>query len=278
MKLRTASVPAILLPLIISLLLEACASSPPHTAMSPSPPAASAPAATLQEPPKAEPQPSLVPGALAVYRSPAQARAPIADEELKVVVSAKSLLGQKPNAKVVVKGKAFTLDCIGTVSASYYGADIDITKDFGKYSGNGVNCLYQTLKDKGVLFGDSYPRPGDVIVWDNTWDANGDEDRTNDPRTHAGLVISVDDDGTIAYLHENMYSGVVIEYMNLLMPAVARDESDKRINSSLAIATKSGGPKPERFLAGDVFNAFGDVLKIAEYLRVAAPSLAWAGE
>jgi hypothetical protein len=153
--------------------------------------------------------------------------------------------------KVVVKDKQFTLNCIGTVSASFYRADIDITKDFDKYTGNDENRLYMTLKDHEVLFKDTYPRPGDVIVWDNTWDANGEGDRTNDPRTHAGLVIPVDDDGTIAYLHENLYAGVVIEFMNLLRPDVAWDENEKRLNSGIAIATKPGGPKPKRWLAGE---------------------------
>ena len=192
------------------------------------------------------------------------------EEESKVVASAKVLIGELPNAKVIVKGKEFVLDCIGTVSAIFYRLDIDVTKDFGKYSGNGVNRLYMTLKDRGVLHRDKYPRVGDVIVWDNTWDANDDGDRTDDPRTHAGVVMAVDEDGTIHYVHENMFKGVMVELMNLLRPAVASDEAGKRLNSSLAIATKSGGPKPEHWLAGDVFNAFGDILKIESFLRVSA--------
>jgi hypothetical protein len=207
--------------------------------------------------------------ALGLYRSPKEARKPPSADELLVIDSAKTLIGEPPNAKVVVKGKQFTLDCIGTVSAIFYRMDIDVTKDFDKYSGNGVNRLYMTLKDLGVLHRDTYPRTGDVIVWDNTWDANDNGDRTDDPKTHAGVVLAVDDDGTIHYVHENMFKGVIIEMMNLLQPAVASDDSGKRINSGLAIATKSGGPKPEHWLAGDVFNTFGDVLRIKDSLKVA---------
>jgi hypothetical protein len=201
-------------------------------------------------------------GALCPYRGMEAARAAPTDEELKVVDSSKQLIGMAPNAKALVKGKQFTLDCIGTVCAIYYRLGIDLAKDFDEYPGNGVNRLYLSLKDKGVIHYDRYPRPGDIVFWDNTYDANGDGDRTDDPHTHAGIVLAVDDDGTIRYVHENLYKGVIIETMNLLRPTVAFDDSGKRLNSGMAIATVSGGPKPERNLAGDVFDSFGDALKV----------------
>ena len=268
------------LPLLLALsflICAACASAPkPVAAVAfPSSPAAkSAPTPELKPIPTPETKlltrsASIDAASLGLYRTIDAARSAPTDDELKVVASAKTLIGMAPDAKVVVNGKTFTLDCIGTVSAIFYRMSIDITKNFGKYSGNGVNCLYMTLKDNGVLHKDNYPRTGDVIVWDNTWDANDDSDRTNDPRTHAGVVLAVDDDGTIYYVHENMYKGVMIEFMNLLQPKLASDASGKRINSSLAIATASGGPKPERYLAGDVFDAFGDILRIKDALKVA---------
>jgi hypothetical protein len=274
--------------LVIISFLSACASAPAPkiapvqpapcvekpVAVTPAPapaPVAVEPAPAVQPAPEPEPRPASISAeALGLYRSPMEARKPPTDDELLVIDSAKILIGEAPNAKVVVKGKQFTLDCIGTVSAIFYRLDIDVTKDFGKYSGNGVNRLYMTLKDHGVLHRDKYPRTGDVIVWDNTWDANDDGDRTDDPRTHAGVVLAVDEDGTIHYIHENMFKGVIIEMMNLLRPTVASDENGKRLNSGLAIATKSGGPKPEHWLSGDVFNAFGDLLRIKNDLKVAA--------
>ena len=241
----------------------ACASSPPPREL-----ADALPAPVEQPAPAARPV-SISADALGLYRSKEDARKPPTDDELRVIVSAKTLLGEPPNAKVLVKGKQFTLDCIGTVSAIFYRMDIDVTKDFDKYSGNGVNRLYMTLKDKGVLHRDKYPRTGDIIVWDNTWDANGDGDRTDDFTTHAGVVLAVDDDGTIHYVHENLFKGVIIEAMNLLQPNVASDDSGKRLNSGMAIATKTGGPKPDHWLSGDVFNTFGDVLRIKDDLKVA---------
>ncbi len=203
-----------------------------------------------------------------LYRNPEIVRLPLNADERQLVASSKLLLSQPPNAKVTVNGRKFNLDCIGTVSAIFWNMNIDIQKDFAKYTGNGVSRLYQSLAARGTLHADTYPRPGDVIFWDNTWDANGDGNRTNDPRTHAGIVIEVDDDGTIHYIHENYIKGVTIEAMNLLNPAVPSDAAGKRINNSMAISTVTGGPKPGRFLAGDVFGRFGDVLTIKKELLV----------
>jgi hypothetical protein len=226
-------------------------------------PAAQKPAAAQQKPSS-----PVSAEALGLYRTEEQMTAPPSVDELSLIASAKTLIGQPPNATVLVHGKQFTLDCIGTVSAIYYKLYMDITKDFNLYSGNGVNRLYQTLKAKGALHDDKYPRPGDIIFWDNTWDANGNGNRTDDPRTHAGIALAVDDDGTIHYIHENLYKGVMIEVMNLLRPNVARDENGKVINSGLAIATNAGGQLPVHWLSGDVFNKFGDALGLKSYFKV----------
>ena len=37
-----------------------------------------------------------------------------------------------------VRGKKFALDCTGVVLAIYHYAGLDLTRDFAKYSGNGV--------------------------------------------------------------------------------------------------------------------------------------------
>jgi len=240
----------------------------PAHASSPQAAATDSPVETV-EPAQTPPRSSLLSAeVLGIYRTPEQQREPPTTEELAVIASAKTLIGKPPDAKVMVNGKGFTLDCIGTVSAIYFGLSLDVTKDFGIYTGNGVNRLYMTLKERNGLHTDKYPRPGDVIIWDNTWDVKGNGDRVHSPRTHAGIVLAVDEDGTIHYVHENLYKGVIIETMNLLRPTVARDEQGKRINSGMAIASKPGGPAPVHSLAGDVFNCFGDVLGLKDYFSV----------
>lgn len=257
-----------------ALFAMSCASSP-HTSASVGPAQAAPAAVQATEAPK-PPQAAAAPlhssllsaESLGIYRTPELQQKPPTENELAVVASAKTLLGKPPNAKVTVNGRAFTLDCIGTVSAAFYGVSIDVTKDFDYYPGDGVNRLYMTLKERNAIHTDKYPRPGDVVIWDNTWDVTGDGDRIHDPRTHAGIVMAVDGDGTIYYLHENLNKGIVIETMNLLRPADAWDEQGKRINNGMAIASKPGGPRPEHSLSGDVFDCFGDVLGQRSYFFV----------
>jgi cell wall-associated NlpC family hydrolase len=239
-------------------LLLGCVSAPPAVV-----PPQAAPQTAAQRPS------SISAEALGIYRTPEAMRKPPTDEELQVIDSAKTLLGQPPSSQVLVNGRKFTLDCIGTVSAIFYRLHIDVTKDFAKYTGTGVDRLFMSLREKGVLHTDKYPRPGDVVIWDNTWDANGDRDRTDDLRTHAGIVLAVDDDGTIHYIHENLHTGVVIEVMNLLHSDVYTDSSGKMLNSPLAIATTTGGPRPEHWVAGDLFDRFGDVLRVKNLYKVA---------
>jgi hypothetical protein len=202
---------------------------------------------------------------LGVYRTPEAARRPPTADELAVIASAKTLVGQPPDAHVVVNGKPFILDCIGTVRAIYYKLYIDVAKDFDRFPGNGVNRLYMSLREKKVLHGDKRPRPGDVVIWDNTYDANQDGDRTDDLRTHAGVVLAVDDDGTIYYAHEHLRKGVIIEVMNLEQPTMSKSASGKLINSPLAMAAAPGQPRAERSLSGDLFKRFGDVLRLKDY-------------
>jgi hypothetical protein len=252
--------PAGLLLLAGAMLGSSCASAPgpaPNRAAGPG--AGMARASTVSTAPRS------------VYRPPEARRQQLTDDESRVLASAKTLIGKPPNARVVVNGRTFILDCIGTVSAIFYRLDIDVTRDFARFPGNGVNRLYLSLKEKNVLHRDSYPRPGDVIFWDNTYDANNDGDFTNDPRTHAGIVLSVDDDGTIHYVHEHIRRGVIVETMNLLHPADNKDGNGKQINSFLALV--SGLPadkRPERLLAGEIWNSFGDVLKQKDHYRTAA--------
>ncbi|HUX21820.1 MAG TPA: CHAP domain-containing protein [Spirochaetia bacterium] len=208
--------------------------------------------------------------ALGVYRTPEGMKAPPSNDELSIVASAKTLIGMPPESTVVINGRQFILDCIGTVAAIFYREHIDITKDFALYDGTGVDRLYFSLKKEKVLHSDKYPRPGDVVIWDNTWDANENDNANDDPRTHAGVVLAVDDDGTIYYVHENYRRGVIIEVMNLLKPDVYQDEKGKLLNSPMAMAPKPGEERAAHWVSGDLFDTFGDVLGAKRHYQVAS--------
>jgi hypothetical protein len=206
----------------------------------------------------------------APYRTADQQSAPLDPDERAVVASAGTLIGMAPESRVVVNGRAFVLDCIGTVSAIFWGMDVDVQKDFRLYRGDGVSRLYQSLKARDVLHRDRFPRPGDVIFWDNTWDANGNGILGDDPLTHAGVVVSVDADGTIHYVHEHIIKGVTMEVMNLRRPRDYYDPLGRVINNAMAMNSGiSRRRNPPHWTSGDLWDSFGDVLRVKKYFEVA---------
>lgn len=189
----------------------------------------------------------------------------MSDQHHAVLEQAYDLLGKKPNANVVVNGKSFMLDCIGTVAAVFYNAGIDITKDFHKYQGNGVSRFYHTVRDKNGIYSGKLPAVGDVVFWSNTWDSNGDGVFGNDPLTHVGIVTKVDQDGTIHYIHENYVTGIVVEQMNLFRPGVHRDEYGKIINSPMYINSSIYNKPDHAWLSGELWTSTGGFFAISAF-------------
>jgi hypothetical protein len=184
----------------------------------------------------------------------------------KVLASGRSLIGKKPDAKVTVNGKPFILDCIGTVSAAWWGAGLDLRREFRRYPGDGVNRLYRSLQSWGALHWQRTPQPGDLIIWDHTWDVDGDPNYP-DGHTHAGMVLSVAADGTIEYLHESVSRGVVVAYMNLYDTEGTLGPGGKVINSPLYQGSNYGkSTNPARWTSGHLWSAFGDAETVARVL------------
>lgn len=184
----------------------------------------------------------------------------------KVLETGRGLIGQKPDARVTVNGRPFVLDCIGTVSAAWWGAGVDLRKEFGRYPGDGVNRLYRSLQSWGALHWQRTPAPGDLIIWDRTWDT-GDDPNYPDGHTHAGLVLSVASDGTIEYLHESASRGVVVAYMNLYDPEGTLTKSGRVINSPMYLGSNYGrASNPPRWTSGHLWSAFGDGSVVARIL------------
>jgi len=204
------------------------------------------------------------------YRTPEQVAHPMSPDEKAVLASARTLIGRGPETVVNVNGRTFVLDCIGTVSAIFYGMNIDVQADFPRYGGNGVSRLHKSLAAQKVLHGDLYPRPGDIIFWDNTWDANGNGNLNDDPMTHAAVVMSVDDDGTIHYVHEHVTKGVTVEVMNLLHPRDYYGPQGRIRNNAIALNSGiSRKNNPPHWTSGDLWNSFGDILRVRGHFAVA---------
>lgn len=145
-----------------------------------------------------------------------------------VLQTAMNYKGKILFSKVKVKDRIFRLDCSGTVAAIFYTNNIDVN-----VNGGGVKNIYRTLKEKNLLYYNN-PQPGDIIFWDNTYDANQDQLFGNDPLTHVGIIMKIDEDNTIHYLHADYYTRTITtNKMNLNKPDLYKDENGKIINDVL---------------------------------------------
>jgi hypothetical protein len=178
---------------------------------------------------------------------------PGSDIRIALVEQAYALLGKN---RLQVRGRSFTLDCTGVVLAAYWGAGIDLSSPLSRYSGNGVARLYGYLSDFDLLAEGSEAWPGDIIFWDNTYDRNGNG-KVDDPLTHVGMVVSVAENGDIAYIHHNYRQGIILEKMNPLEPSTySRQEGDKTVivNSFMRMR---GSPEYDKNLSGELMRAWG---------------------
>lgn len=169
-----------------------------------------------------------------------------------LVEEAHRLIGVK---RLFVKGKSFSHDCSGTVMAIYWYAGIDLTRDFPKYTGGGTERIYKFLKHEGLLYKTKLPAPGDIIFWDNTYDKNKNG-KQDDYLTHMGMVVNVDGDGTIQYIHENYRKGIIMASMNLYKSDKYFEIIDgKKIILNDPIRMR-GSPKSDKWLSSQLYRDF----------------------
>lgn len=173
----------------------------------------------------------------------------------KLVEGGEYVLGKK---ELVIRGKRFNMDCTGAILAIYYYAGVDLARDFGRHTGNGVTRLYKSLEAEDLLYETRLPVPGDIIFWDNTYDRNEDG-KWNDPLTHVGMVMSTSKDGSIEYVHLNYRRGIIVENMNLREPEIYQkmEKGQMRIINSPMRMKQAGKAHPEDWLSGQLYKVFG---------------------
>ena len=144
---------------------------------------------------------------------------------------------------LTVNGQRFRMDCSGVVRAIYFKAGIDLAKDFNKYKGGGVQRIHATMQAKGLLYRPTVPVPGDILFWDNTYDANHNG-RSDDVLSHIGMVVSSNKkSGEVVYVHHHEKKGIVFEKMNLFHPndpaynAIMRSQRAKKLPGNKYLAS-----------------------------------------
>ena len=187
----------------------------------------------------------------------------------QVAAAAARLVGHG-RAPFRVEGRRFSPDCGGLVAAAYQAAGIPLREALhltGEDAGSAVVALHRAVAANGLLLGsEAQPFPGDLVFWHDTYDRNGNG-LADDPVTHVGIVERTARDGTVTFVHRGS-RGVARGVMDLRRPWAARDAAGRQLNSKLRPA-QAGDPEGTRYLAGELFAAFGrlDAARIAAALE-----------
>lgn len=177
-----------------------------------------------------------------------------------LVKTAMGLIGKD---SLVVRGRRFTFDCTGVVLAAYWGAGFDLMPLFNRETGNGVKRLHDMGVRGGTLSTSTrrLPKVGDIIIWDNTYDRNGNG-RWDDEFTHNGLVLDVQPNGQITYLHHNYAQGIVLARMHLGQTETHLDHRQElEVNSPMRMRSHRY-IRPNQWLSSHLFRAYVEVFPL----------------
>ncbi len=118
-------------------------------------------------------------------------------------------------------------DCSGLVESVFQGLEMNLAQPAPRpharyWNTNGVKIiLYNLLHRYNVTCDKRAPKPGDLVFFDNCWDANENGTSRDDPLTHIGIVTGVYPDGTVEFVH-NAGTGwsrrIEIGRLNLKLP------------------------------------------------------------
>jgi hypothetical protein len=202
--------------------------------------------------------------------SPAQLLAEEQDRE-KIIRKALEIEKIKPKPvyrqRIILKHPqtgedvAYTLDCSGFVSAVFKSADVgsfDVLTSNIKGE-NGIKIIYKALERSKKIYRKKIPNFADIIFFDNTYDSNKNG-KVDDELTHEGIVLLVDDNGTITFIHSSVSGGVTRDFMNLYHPN-EKTLNGVPINSHVRVQ-RDTDPQGTKYLAGELFHAFGTVFNV----------------
>lgn len=160
--------------------------------------------------------------------------------------------------RIIIRGKVFPIDCSNFARAVYFAAlnkDVFLEADEEDVAAPGNNSGVETIYN---LFEAKYkirkePEVGDLIFFDNSYDKNRNK-KMDDFFTHTAVVIELDEDGTVTFIHGGTGRGIAKDYMNLKHPHLHVKEG-KMINSYLQRDYKWLKAAPK--LTAELFHAFG---------------------
>ena len=140
-------------------------------------------------------------------------------------------------------------DCSGFVLAA-------VNRTGRSLSGNTAS-LWADMREDGNTHSRKEPNIGDIAFFDNTCDRNRDG-RNNHQLTHIGVVLDVDDAGTITIAHAGTSAGRAELVFNLHHPAEHKADDGSVLNDFLRRRRSSDRPGTPH-LAGEMWRGFATI-------------------
>jgi len=177
----------------------------------------------------------------------------------KQAALARTAVGLVGRSRIEIDGRQYRADCSGLVQGVYASQHVDVYDGLGDLDGgNGVGRIYTHVFQHGRIHYGPSVYPGDLVFFHNTWDFNQDG-LPNDPLTHVGVVERVERDGTVVFV--SLVSNGVERYrMNLRQPDVHKTAKGRVLNDYMR-RKGVGDPETTRYLTGQLFAAFGTVVR-----------------
>ena len=135
-------------------------------------------------------------------------------------------------------------DCTGLVRYAYAREGVELMPPQGSPGTNGVTAIWRAARAKNALHARA-PLPGDLVFFRETYDRDRDG-RRDDGLTHIGVVESVEEDGTVYFVHRSG-RGVTRERLNPHRPR------DRQVNDWLRARSRAAPAA----LTGELFVAYG---------------------
>jgi peptidoglycan DL-endopeptidase CwlO len=169
----------------------------------------------------------------------------------RIAEDAATFLGRK---YIKVEKRHFRSDCSGLVQAVYYKNGIDILDPNGTIKSSNVKNIFDYVQAKGRIFTEKRPKPGDIVFFSNTRATKG-----SGYLSHIGIVENVSKDGTISFIHKSSL-GIIRNHMNLKQPSIRKSTDDDTVINSYMRRRRAGDRPGTKYLAGDLFEAFGNII------------------
>jgi len=169
-----------------------------------------------------------------------------------IAQTAGSLVGA---SVIELNGQRIAYDCAGVARAIYLAHGIDLYEGRRADSeASGVRTIYAHLSANGLIHRGPRASPGDLVFFDNTWDANSDG-LINDALTHVGVVERTEPDGTVVFI-SRVAEAVERYRMNLALPHIHKT-ADGRILNDYIRRKRPTDPEEMGHLAGELFTFYG---------------------